>query len=152
MKHLDMIAAQCSQRKRRNRIRRAMLFGVAIAAGVLAYASAFADDGPPVVRTNPVNMSGWACGNVQLYYEQLEYPASDTYISRYHVVNPDAINYDRSLGVPRYIVEWRLTRNNPTLTLNGWPCTLISMPKPKVSRRIPVDPEVEMCTGDKKEC
>jgi hypothetical protein len=97
-------------------------------------------------------MRDWACGSVILRYEMIDGPGYHQ--SRYTVINPDAINYIRSGGAPFFFVEWNSNPRGELVTLNGWPCTPLTMPipkpRPKVSR---AEPEVELCTAASKgEC
>jgi hypothetical protein len=105
------------------------------ALSVVMFMSAFAaddDDAPPPSPPPQAHSAvrDFVCGAVTLRYEM--YERGSFYRSRYHVVNPDAISYDRSLGVPRFIVEWSSDpRKGELVTLNGYPCTPVPMPVAK---------------------
>jgi hypothetical protein len=95
------------------------------AAVALMLATSAAADGQQ--QSGRWSVRDWICGAVLLRYEA--YLDGEHSRTRYHVVNPDAISYDRSVGTPRFIVEWSLSENVDVLTLNGWPCAPVPAPR-----------------------
>ena len=89
--------------------------------GTIAGYSAYADGDDTVAGAIARPVTTWQCGAVILQYETISGPG--WYRTTYRVINPDAINYDRSYGPPRYFVEWTsVDGRGEMLTLNGWPC------------------------------
>ena len=102
------------------------ILAVAVLAGLIgtiaaAYADGELDEHPTPSQAARQPVTTWQCGAVTLQYETISGPG--WYRTTYRVINPDAINYDRSYGPPRYFVEWTgVDGRGEMLTLNGWPC------------------------------
>ena len=98
------------------------IIAAAVLAGLIGtIAAAYADGDADISEPPRKPITTWQCGAVTLQYETISGPG--WYRTTYRVINPDAINYDRSYGPPRYFVEWTgIDGRGEMLTLNGWPC------------------------------